>query len=58
MDEVTDQTTINFGGTLVTMNPIVMMKKHNVTCRPFLGNKLANTFPRIYDSWRQNIAGC
>jgi hypothetical protein len=24
--------------------------RHNVTCKPFLGNELANTFPQIYDS--------
>jgi hypothetical protein len=52
-DEVTDRKTINFGGTIVT----VMMKKHNVTCRPFLENKLTNTFPRRYISGQKASLG-
>jgi hypothetical protein len=29
----------------------------SVTCSPFLGNELANMFPRRCDSWPQTIAG-
>jgi hypothetical protein len=37
---------------IIILYTFIVLKQNIVTYRPFLGNELANTFPRRYDCWK------